>query len=525
MTAAQIERPITSEILPPALNPYLQKQLSSYFFGYGDRDFSYINLNRNEAGDWMDSIALSKQIIGRNNAIAELMQKPEFQTILETEKQLKGEAKVGEIFCVDGRLPTIHIAGRNVSVWKEGAGLLSTIGEGGYLTLVSQLFLQNIVSAASDDNGDLLEIFAAHTSFNTPHGCGRMRGIIQDMVKRGEVQAGVDPVALNLKLLEDKQIPAVTSIYNRNRVIHGKEQLSQVGVSAVIDTDSLGILFNYSGKDNGTALYSTDILREMIMPIANEGLNSGRLSIDGATMGKAYEYGAMKDTFTKPENFIQYYKTVVNITGRLLRSNDFKIRAGDKLGELFPDLTPSQLQALQFVFARTMAVQYLVGSLEMQDGHPNHPFGEHAEGYIALSQDGKTMGRFDQQDQAFGTSASSIKGAVDHIILEEGIMRHNDHKGPAIVFVSKPVDGGSWTEHVKQGSKGTEQIRRAIASNQSFMLELLKDRHIIHLMDNHQIMLIPVLIDQDTGEVLSVPDSTEVMKQAASFKNEMHTHA
>lgn len=499
-------------------NQLLDQRIENFFFG----DFSYIRLQGQEQEyPWYKSTESARRIIERNNVIAELMQRPEFLDVLEEEKKLKGTSKVGEVFCVDGRLPIIHIAGRNVSVWEEGAGLLSTVGHDGVVALQSQLFLQNLASAAGEDR-DLLEIFAAHTSFSTDHKCGRMGGVVKELTAQGIVSADVDPVALNIQLLDSQQIPAVESAYNRFRKSFGKPELTKVAVSGVIDTDTLGLMLNYEGLDKGSALFSSDVLRELMVEPGNNGKKM--LSIDGKIVGSAYVYGAMKDTFTKPENFTHYYQSVVGITKRLLNSHDYEIKVGQKLKAIYPELTKDQLQALQFVFARTMAVQYLVGSLEMHGSHPQHPFGEHAEGYIAVSQDGKTMGRFDPEEQVFGTSASSIKGAVDHIVLEEGIMRGNNHEGPVIVYLSKPVDGDAWKKHLEPG-EGEEQIRRAIASNQSFLLDVLKDDQITKLMDQNRVVVIPTITDQDTGEVLDVPDSTEVLKQIYILREEKKARA
>lgn len=496
-------------------NPLLDRRIENFFFG----DYSYIKLQGvDQVFPWHKSTESARRIIERNNTIAELMQKPEFLQVLEKEKEIKGPAKVGEVFCVDGRLPIIHIAGRNVSVWEEGAGLLATVGHDGVVALQSQLFLQNLASAAGEDR-DLLEIFPAHTSFSTDHKCGRMAGVVKELALQGIVSEDVDPVALNIKLLDEQQIPAVESAYNRFRKMHGKPELRKVAVSGVIDTDTLGLMLNYEGLEQGRALFTSDILREFLVePIAGKKM----LTIDGKTVGSSYVYGAMKDTFTKPENFIHYYKSVVSITQRILQSSDFEIKVGTRLNELHPDLTEDQQRALRFVFARTMSMQYLVGSLEMHDNHPNHPFGEHAEGYIAVSQDGKTMGRFDPEEQVFGTSASSVKGAVDHIVLEEGIMRGNKHEGPVIVYLSKPVDGEAWRKHLEPG-EGEEQIRRAIASNQTFLLDVLRDEKISSLMDQNRVVVIPTITDQDTGEVLDVPDSSEVLKQLYILREQQKT--
>jgi len=493
-------------------NPLLDQRIEKFFFG----DYSYIRLQGTDREfPWHKSTESARRIIERNNTIAELMQKPEFLGVLEKEKEIKGSAKVGEVFCVDGRLPIIHIAGRNVSVWEEGAGLLATVGYDGVVALQSQLFLQNLASAAGEDR-DLLEIFLAHTSFSTDHKCGRMAGVVKELTAQGLVPEDFDPVALNIRLLDEQQIPAVESAYNRYRNMYGKPELKKVAVSGVIDTDTLGLMLNYEEIDQGKALFTSDILRELLVePVIGKKM----LSLDGKTVGSGYIYGAMKETFTKTENFIHYYQSVVGITKRLLQSKDFEIKVGARLKEIQPDLTENQQQALRFVFARTMAVQYLIGSLELHNNHPNHPFGEHAEGYIAVSQDGKTMGRFDPAEQVFGTSASSIKGAVDHIVLEEGIMRGNKHEGPVIVYLSKPVDGEAWRRHLEPG-EGEEQIRRAIANNQTFLLDVLKDVRISSLMDQNRVVVVPTITDQDTGEVLDVPDSSEVLKQLYILKEQ-----
>ena len=55
-------------------------------------------------------VAEAVSITSRNNHLAEILYGPEFGKIKQEEAEIKGKAKVGLIFCIDGRIPRLFFS-------------------------------------------------------------------------------------------------------------------------------------------------------------------------------------------------------------------------------------------------------------------------------------------------------------------------------------------------------------------------------------------------------------------------------
>lgn len=434
----------------------------------------------------MHDIMRIGSILMRNDLMGHVLESSEYMEINTQEKELKGEAKVGAIICIDGRVDTIHPFGRTINVWEEPASLTAVIDRpNNRKNLVSTQFGEALHSAA---DRDLLEIVFAHTSSTTDHKCGRMAA--------GNAKGEFDHLSgtleeKNLALINRDQIPAITQTYNEFRKQQGMEPLRQVAITAMYDTDTMGVTLNY-GKENALSTTALTLeLKDRIAYIAAE--------VDGP-------FGSMHNSFTDVSKFLDYSKRVLDVTKFLLNWDGFLPRVHEYVGTNFPDLTQTQKQALLFTLARTTAAQYITGLAEVPPGGPEHPFAEHQENFMAVSLAGKTLGRFDPAEQVFGSSPSCVDDAKSHIktklsLMDKHFMEHgHGERKPEILFVSNPVD----QEHME--NKGDQSIGRAIARNADLYREIVDDPDIRARMEAGGLLVVPILVDQDSGQVLSVLD-------------------
>lgn len=429
-------------------------------------------------------------IINRNNAIGQLLQTDEYQAILKEEKDIKGDAKLGGVICIDGRFTTIHPFGRSINIWEEPAAFAEVAEDSEDPRLESAQF-NEALRAAAKDGRDLLEIVFAHTSLTTDGVCGRMKG--------GEAEHEFDGLpaelatleAKNLYILEHNQIPAITSTFNEFRQENGLSPLKQVAISATFDTDTMGVILNL-GSDHEFS--TTTMMREI-----KDDLQF--------MMGEHFGiFGGLRDKFTETEHFIDFSKRAVEITKVLLTWDKFTLPAQNYINKFYPDLTIDQKNALIFTLARTSAAQYITGLADVPKEGPKHLFAEHEESYMSVSLDGKPMGRFDFGDQSFGSSPSKTSTAIEHIHTKLTLLdKHHKHdlaRKPDILFVSKIVDADLWRKY--DTAAGDQTIKRALGKHGQFYGELCNDQQIKERMQNGSLIVVPVLLDQETGEVLDV---------------------
>src|SRR3989344_8957131 len=101
----------------------LGKQLRTYLDGYCSSvqtvhpDRQFIPLKESV-------FPQSFEIIRRNNQIAQIVTSPRYEGIVSQERELKGECVLMLSICIDGRIPKIHILGRNGTIWESKAGII-----------------------------------------------------------------------------------------------------------------------------------------------------------------------------------------------------------------------------------------------------------------------------------------------------------------------------------------------------------------------------------------------------------------
>jgi len=426
------------------------------------------------------------RIIDRNNRIAGIIESEQYRSIVKEEMQLRGDAKLGYVYCIDGRIPTIFLAGRFANAWEEPAGLIGRHkGVDGKYTPLSTLLNEALNEVAGEDR-DLLEIFFAHTgSIEKPNGCGYMNQLQQD----GEIPLEADLTAENIRRFDELHIPALTEFYNRARKHKGKEPLKRVGISAVYETEKMGIVLNYG--DPKTQMSTSEVV------------NKNREELESAFGNEIGKFGVMKNSFTNPDNFITFSTNILKLTKHILNGGKLIEIVDQNLSANYSELTASQKQTLRFVLARTMAMQYITGLSEVPDSGAAHQFAHHEEDYLSISLAGKTVGRFDTEEQVFASTPSDTPSAIKHIDLKLNIMDSHGGKRPQVLFVSNPVKKADWDKH-KQ--KESEAIMRNIALNASLFRTIVSNDKFTQRIQEGNLIVIPVLINQNTGEILDVLD-------------------
>jgi hypothetical protein len=449
-----------------------KSELRQEVISHIQRLFSSLNIEQFP----QETVDKAIHILQSHNQIVEGLKKPKFIELLRNERNLKGETKLGYVLCVDGRLQSIHF-GRTVNIWEEPAGLFDVqLDEEGQLIVASKE-LRGVLDREAEESREIFEIFFAHTSLKTDHICGymaanRLKGETDDqLVKR------------NLREIEEERIPAFTNSFNKARLGHKKETLKQVAVSALFDTDTMGIVLNY-GKEN--QLSTTDLLEK-------EGFKE---RIAEAMNNEENSFGFWKDKFTDAKEFLSYYKKVVETTEKIMKDDGIGLntRLLNYIKENYPDLISSQLQAFMFSLSRRLAFQYLTGLSKLpESGHPDHAFADHKERFATISTSGEgVLDRFNIVEQSFGITSSNIKSAVIQAtqVALPLLDKHDDDKENHIIFVSTPLGQGDKIESLRE-------------KNRAYFESLYQNDEIKRRIMEGRLLLIPVLV-KTTGEIVEI---------------------
>lgn len=420
-------------------------------------------------------------IIERNNQVAKTLSNPNYRKIIKRKLQLIKGTSLGFVFCIDGRIPAVFLGGRFARHYEVPAAEVTTIKRKSDGKLIPDSSdLNEALRRISTTGDDLLEIILAHTSLSDPHhGCGAM------MVKK---KAGVlDPklflIKANLKIINEKSIPAITNMYNEFRAQLGFSPLDVVGIAAVYDTDTFGIILDS---------LSTTILA-----------NKYKDEFDKYFIKDNIMFGFFKQKFTDLAFLTVFSKNTLLITESIL---DQKVtpklltEIKDYLNQNYGNLTENQKKTLEFVLIRNIALQYLTGScLNTGKGRYDQPFTEHEESYMAVAMRGTTIGKFDPKSQAFASTPADPKQAIENINAMFSIM-HNTHQAkPYILFVCNSVANRDLREN-------NQVLQRIMGSNAGLLRDISEDHSLGDMIEDGRLIPVPVLIDEDVRAVLKIVD-------------------
>ncbi len=430
-------------------------------------------------------------IIVRNNHVAGILNSQEFKNTVGEKKKLIGEVNLGLIFCIDGRIPAIFLGGRYAASWEVPASEIKVMNRksDGKLIPDSNELCESLRKIVTTGN-DLLEIVFAHTSISDPHhGCGAMAA----KRKAGILDKGLNNEEANLKIISQKTLPAIENIYNDFRAQKGFEPLAQVGISGIYDTDTFGIILNYDQRHEGNSFSTTDLTNEF-KDLIEEHFHRENLL-----------FGAFKERFTYLKYLNLLTSNLVKITRALLsdpKFGDLQIKVDQYIAANYPKLNENQISGLRFILIRSVAFQYLIGSCTMgKNGHPEHAFSAHEEKYMAVSTRGMTIGKFDPQSQGFSSTPADPQTAISNIKTKISIMSGNpqERKQAYLLFICNPVAVDDLREN-------STQLHKIMDANAELFRAILEDEQLGDLVKSRGMIPVPVLIEEDTREVLKIVD-------------------
>lgn len=430
------------------------------------------------------------KIIERNNLVSETLSSDNFKNIVEEKKRLLGKIVIGFIFCIDGRIPSVFLGDRFAKFWEVPAGEISVVkrkSDGKIIPTSTDLgeSLRRRVTSGMD----LLEIVFAHTSLlDSHHGCGAMA------VKRkqGKLDQGLTNEEANLKILKEKTIPALTNLYNDFRSQKGFEPLKRVGIAALYDTDSFGVILNFDKREEGKSLSTTDLT------------NNFKESITESLIKENLVFGAYKHKFHDLKYISVFFSNLLKVIKKLSTDKKFsKLQniLNDYINLYYGDLTPNQKKAFRFFLTRSVALQYLTGLSSSNKKNIDHPFAEHGETYMAVSIRGATIGKYDPEDQGFSSTPADSESAINNIKTKMSIMNNSkeNRKKPYLLFICNLLGEADLKDN-------NRVLQRAMATNAELLKDIILDAELGAMVRKAQIIPVPVLIAEETGEVLKIAD-------------------
>lgn len=438
-----------------------------------------------------ETLSRVSKIVERNNMLSWLLDNPEYESCMKKQNDLIKDAKLALVFCIDGRIPAIFLGGWFADSWETPAGeIIAKMRQSDGTIIPFATHLGESLRRLVDNKQDLLEIVLGHTSLSSSHGCGAMAA----KKKAGLIDENKSLEEANLEIINQKSIPALTNLYNEFRKQANLAPLAQAGVSAMYDTDTFGFIFNFENKQTSKKLSTTALTNEF------------STLISGSLTDSPLSFGVYHSSFTRLDRFIQFSKDIIKITEVLLESSDLKHlrdQVTNFINKTYPKLTSNQKSALRFFILRTIAFQYLTGLCVFKK-HPRHPFVEHSETYIATSTRGKTIGKLDPAEQGFGSNAEDSSTAVSNIKVKLAIMNESLAEGhalqkPYLLFICNPVNKIDLSEN-------NETIHAVLGSNAGLFRDITADSELWELIKSGQLFPIPVLVDEDTREVLKIID-------------------
>lgn len=417
------------------------------------------------------------ETMNRNNLMSHILESPVFLDVLKQERLLKGEdLKEGIVICIDGRISIPHQFGRALNV-KEIAGSLIDLNEG-ESTIIDRRFI-TVLEQSADYGKELLQIVTAHTSLkHKDHRCGRIKVGLDS----GEFVGEPDEVALKEA---EKRTKAIEKKFNEILIAKGKPSQKKVAITAMVDTDTMGLILNFGQKDK--QLSTTELTRDLVSKISQQVRDVG-------------EFGAMKYVFTETKSYIDYSRRVLKITEYLMKNeiNDQGStvkNVSDFIDQNYSDFTSKQKQALLFTVCRTVANQYITGLASEIES--KHPYLDHNENYMVVSTS-KPFGRFDTQ-QSFGSAPANREEMLGHVKTKLSLLDKNKGTKPYILFVSTSVNKTVLSDN-NATLVGTEDAAKV------YFQELTGDKEIKTRIIDGSLVIIPILVDEKNGRILQIRD-------------------
>ncbi len=461
----------------------------------------------------------------------------------EGKKRGAKTVRVLKIKCIDGRKPR-PIEGEADSTKTEEAKIaLDKIPSSGKI-----IPLQNEICLALEDlSMEPLEISLAHyDSYDVEHGCAAIKRLMNDAdIFREELSGflSIDEMELllraqergldeaNLVLLELTNNRAFLNIRNEALKKAGLKEVERIAVPAMFDTRTMGMELRSplleEDPQTGKTILSPIEKREVLSttPLANQ-LKDAERSINTANFP---DFGALEHTFNTVEGFVDYsrkltimsiflndpqepnkyiktfYQRVIDFPEQLTQAAaDIHDKVSDFIEKYFPDLSEEARRVLKYRFYRSIAHQYLTGLSEHKE---HHPFSDHAEAYIATSEDANYPGKLVASKQSFRISCPDEQTGAKRTNIAASVMDGSqglDQGKPHIWYVSTSIKKRDFDNRLSPDPKDHSEYQEAIKKNTRFLRGQMRQPLIKRRVYEGNLQPVPVLVDKDTNEVLEI---------------------
>lgn len=427
-------------------------------------------------------------VIERNNLVASILQTPSYKQVIKENTHMLGNTNLGLVFCIDGRIPALFVGGRFARHYEVPAAEISVIKRKSDGKLIpDSTDLNEALRRVATSGSELLEIVFAHTSLLNPHhGCGAMAA----KKSAGLIDGNQSLEIANLKIIKDKTIPSLTNIFNDFREQVGLKSLKTVGVSALYDTDTFGVILNYDLKDKNQSLSTTELTQKYQNEL-NQTLAKNKL-----------EFGIFNHNFTDLSAVTSFSETLAKIEHLILKEEilpQIIEEINQYLDQHYQELSYSQIKALRFILVRTIVFQYLTGLSQIKRNKLDHPFASHQEAFMSVAMRGATIGKFDPANQAFASTPADPPEAISNINTMLSIMGNSEVVTPYILFVCNSVNFRDLKEN-------NQIVQRLMGSNAGLLRDIIADKKLGEMIEKGEIIPVPVLIEEDSREVLKIAD-------------------
>ncbi len=457
--------------------PY-RADLQSYLSAHHAR-LTSIETNHPESHAIVETVERNAaEFLNSSDMAAVFVSSPEFQSISQRQKkELMGQCSIGLFICIDGRLVPVLIGSTVFDVSETKAGLVPITQSplDGELELLNPRIIESISDRPLKENSEILQIGAGHEDSAKPgeENCAAVNLMIEQGIlpNDGSHRRKFREMLANTGM-------AVGATFNRSAKEKGMNQLSNVGLTANYDTRTAG--FTVDGIDGGL---STTSLTKTILK-----------SDDLATIQRLGQPGTFRRNFNDPATLIAREYMMYNIEKVLMRqSKVFKENVGNYIDNNMGGYTDKQKQAFSFFVARTVASQITTGLYHGGD----HAVSSHNEQYISSSTNGLRVGQFDPRIQSFGANVGNYKDSVSHLETKVGLAdKIGKMRSPYIAFISE-------TEPEKSTPSSDRNTRAKLRAH---MMAIMENNNLLTRIKAGELWLIPVVLQEKSGIVKSIPN-------------------
>lgn len=443
-------------------------------------------------------------LIMHNNRVAKIVNDPRF-TSARMRKQGLAKAYLAFEDCVDGRTWRIAQIERVGPSHSEPAGLTKRSirnhrrkenESGGRYIPRSPSLRGGIQASAKENLYDLLE-------FPTGHFMGDYRSLMQEpslvqgqqcgqlsnMQEIGEM-GEMDLIQGGLAKLKEITVPGITDFYNDWREIYGFEQLKQVCVPLMLNTENRAYILGLENFGYKSPLDTAELLK-----IYSERITSSLGYIAG-------EPGFASQWFTNPDKLIELAELRYDVTKGILNHPYLEPLRSDILSyfrEDNPNLTNDQLSGSLYLFASNVAMLY-----ELADFRPMK---WHDERCIVISPGGNPPFSFFPDVQTFVATPPEPERTVRYAATMVRLWQHHYYEAQKghiengipediIMFLTTPVYGNlEW---------GNDQYRMALANNGELSRTILSETSLSDLQKSGKLHVYSLLYDYGTREIRNI---------------------